>query len=80
MKGYTLALDFLFVQGCLNFWMNLIKLRRLRGRIYLSKDARMKKEIFWQTYPHAHEFRKYWKSMILKTVLFHGVTTTTLKP
>jgi FAD/FMN-containing dehydrogenase len=34
-----------------------------KGRIYLSKDARMKPEIFWQSYPKADKFqdilRKY---------------------
>jgi len=59
MKGYTLALDFPIRPGLFDFLDELDKVvADYGGRIYLSKDARMKKEIFWSTYPHAHEFRK----------------------
>jgi decaprenylphospho-beta-D-ribofuranose 2-oxidase len=64
MRGYTLALDFPIRKGLFEFLDELDKLVADNGgRIYLSKDARMKKEIFWRSYPHANEFqdilRKY---------------------
>jgi FAD/FMN-containing dehydrogenase len=58
MRGYTLALDFPIRQGLFEFLDELDKLVTDHGgRIYLSKDARMKKEIFWKSYPHAAEFQ-----------------------
>lgn len=57
MKGYTLALDFPIQPGLFEFLDELDKIvADYGGRIYLSKDARMNKEIFWKTYPHAQEF------------------------
>ena len=57
MKGYTLALDFPIQPGLFEFLDELDQMvADYGGRIYLSKDARMKKEIFWRTYPHAAEF------------------------
>lgn len=59
MKGYTLALDFPIQTGLFEFLDELDRVvADYGGRIYLSKDARMKKEIFWQTYPHAREFKE----------------------
>ena len=59
MKGYTLALDFPIRPGLFEFLDELDTIvADYGGRIYLSKDARMKKEIFWRTYPHANEFRE----------------------
>lgn len=59
MKGYTLALDFPIRPGLFEFLDELDKIvADYGGRIYLSKDARMKNEIFWRTYPHAHTFRE----------------------
>ncbi len=58
MKGYTLALDFAIRPGLFEFLDELDKIvAGYGGRIYLSKDARMKNEIFWKTYPHAGEFK-----------------------
>ncbi len=58
MKGYTLALDFPIQPGLFEFLDELdIIVADYGGRIYLSKDARMKKEIFWQTYANAPEFK-----------------------
>ncbi|HEX8039201.1 MAG TPA: FAD-binding oxidoreductase [Chryseosolibacter sp.] len=58
MKGYTLALDFPIRPGLFEFLDELDNIvAGYGGRIYLSKDARMKKEIFWKTYPHANEFK-----------------------
>lgn len=57
MKGYTLALDFPIRRGLFEFLDELDQIvADYGGRIYLSKDARMKKEIFWRTYPRAQEF------------------------
>ena len=59
MKGYTLALDFPIRPGLFEFLDELDRIvAGYGGRIYLSKDARMKKEIFWSTYPHAQEFKE----------------------
>lgn len=59
MKGYTLALDFPIKDGLFEFLDELDKIvADYGGRIYLSKDARMKNDIFWRTYPHAAEFRE----------------------
>lgn len=59
MKGYTLALDFPIRPGLFEFLDELDEIvAGYGGRIYLSKDARMKKEIFWKTYPHAGAFRQ----------------------
>jgi FAD/FMN-containing dehydrogenase len=57
MKGYTLALDFPIRPGLFEFLDELdTVVEDYGGRIYLSKDARMKKEVFWKTYPHAETF------------------------
>lgn len=59
MKGYTLALDFPIRRGLFEFLDELDEVvADCGGRIYLSKDARMKKSIFWKTYPHASEFQE----------------------
>lgn len=59
MKGYTLALDFPIRPGLFEFLDELDEVvADYGGRIYLSKDARMDKEVFWKTYPNAHQFRE----------------------
>ena len=59
MKGYTLALDFPIRPGLFPFLDELDKIvADYGGRIYLSKDARMKPEIFWKTYPYAKAFQQ----------------------
>jgi FAD/FMN-containing dehydrogenase len=59
MKGYTLALDFPIRPGLFPFLDELDKIvADYGGRIYLSKDARMKHEIFWKTYPYAKAFQQ----------------------
>lgn len=56
-EGYTLALDFPVRKGLFAFLDELDKLvLEYGGRIYLSKDARMKPEVFWTSYPRAKEF------------------------
>jgi FAD/FMN-containing dehydrogenase len=62
MKGYTLALDFPIRNGLFGFLDELDRVvADYGGRIYLSKDARMKKEIFWKTYSNAAEFQRILK-------------------
>jgi decaprenylphospho-beta-D-ribofuranose 2-oxidase len=56
-EGFTLALDFPVRNGLFEFLDQLDEIvLRYGGRIYLSKDARMKAEIFWKSYPRAQEF------------------------
>ena len=56
-EGYTLALDFPVRKGLFPFLDELDEIvLKYGGRIYLSKDARMKPEIFWRSYPMAQKF------------------------
>ncbi len=73
MKGYTLALDFPIRDGLFEFLDELDKIvLECGGRLYLTKDARMKREVFWSSYPNAAKFKNIiekfnptfkWKSM-----------------
>jgi len=57
MEGYTLALDFPVRDGLFDFLDELDEIvLRNGGRIYLSKDARMKPTVFWSSYAKAAEF------------------------
>lgn len=57
MEGYTLALDFPIRKGLFEFLDELDEIvLQYGGRLYLSKDARMKQEIFWNSYPNAGRF------------------------
>lgn len=57
MEGYTLALDFPVRDGLFKFLDELDEIvLQYNGRLYLSKDARMKPEIFWRSYSRAQEF------------------------
>lgn len=57
MEGYTLALDFPVRKGLFEFLDELDKIvLENNGRLYLSKDARMKPEIFRKGYARADEF------------------------
>lgn len=57
MKGYTLALDFAINDGLFDFLDELDKMvLDFGGRIYMTKDGRMNKEMFWKGYPRAQEF------------------------
>jgi FAD/FMN-containing dehydrogenase len=59
MKGYTLALDFPMKAGLMEFLDELDEVVADNGgRIYLSKDARMRNQIFWETYPQAGVFKE----------------------
>jgi len=58
MEGYTLALDFPVRDGLFNFLNELDEIvLKHGGRIYLSKDARMKSQTFWESYKNAKQFQ-----------------------
>lgn len=57
MEGYTLALDFPIKAGLFDFLDELDKVvLDYGGRLYMTKDARMKAEMFWKSYPNAAKF------------------------
>lgn len=57
LEGYTLALDFPVKEGIMELLDELDQLvLESGGRIYLAKDARMKKDFFRQSYPGLDEF------------------------
>lgn len=57
MEGYTLAMDFPIRKGLFDFLDELDQVvLSYGGRLYMTKDARMKAEMFWKSYPHAAEF------------------------
>jgi hypothetical protein len=57
MEGYTLALDFPVRPGLLEFLDDLDRIvLAYGGRLYLSKDARMPRDVFWKSYPHSQKF------------------------
>ncbi len=57
MKGFTLALDFPVRKNLFEFLNELDEIVLANeGRIYLSKDARMKSKTFWKGYANSHEF------------------------
>jgi hypothetical protein len=58
-EGYTLALDFPVQKGLFDFLDDLDSIvLQYNGRIYLSKDARMKSSVFWNSYSNAAEFQR----------------------
>jgi decaprenylphospho-beta-D-ribofuranose 2-oxidase len=58
-EGYTLALDFPVKAGLLEFLDELDQIvLRYGGRLYMSKDARMKPEILRQGYPGLDRFKE----------------------
>ncbi|MEQ1587020.1 MAG: FAD-binding oxidoreductase [Cyclobacteriaceae bacterium] len=60
MEGYTLALDIPINPKLFAFLDELdIMVKDFGGRIYLTKDARMKPEIFHSTYPNAAKFTSF---------------------
>lgn len=57
MEGYTLALDFPVRKNLFSFLDELDKIiLRHGGRLYMSKDARMKPEILKEGYPNLSKF------------------------
>jgi FAD/FMN-containing dehydrogenase len=64
MEGYTLALDIPMNKNLFKFLDLLDEMvRDSGGRIYLSKDARMKPEIFFSTYPQSQNFAQFVSSI-----------------
>ena len=64
MEGYTLALDFALTKGIFNFLNELDEIvLKYRGRLYLTKDVRMSRDMFRDTYANISAFteivRKY---------------------
>ena len=58
-EGYTLALDFPVKSGLLEFLDELDQIvLRYGGRLYMSKDARMKPEILRRGYPALDRFKE----------------------
>jgi decaprenylphospho-beta-D-ribofuranose 2-oxidase len=56
-EGYTLALDFPVRSNLFPFLDELDEIvLKYGGRLYLSKDARMKSEVFWRSYENARHF------------------------
>jgi FAD/FMN-containing dehydrogenase len=57
MEGYALALDFPIKDGLFEFLDELDEIvLAYGGRLYLSKDARMKQKMFMQSYPDVEHF------------------------
>lgn len=60
IEGYSLALDFKMQPKLLPFIEKLgLALIKHRGKIYLAKDAVVKKEIFDLGYPKVNQFRQF---------------------
>lgn len=58
-EGYTLALDFPVRNGLMEFLDELDQVvLKYGGRLYMSKDARMKPEVLKAGYPRLEEFRQ----------------------
>jgi FAD/FMN-containing dehydrogenase len=57
-EGYTLALDFPVRKGLFKFLDELDEIvLQFGGRLYMSKDARMKPEVLYRGYPGLEEFK-----------------------
>ena len=60
MEGYSLALDFKIEKGLFNLLDELDEIVvKYKGRIYLAKDVRIRKEAFEIGYPKIETFRQY---------------------
>jgi decaprenylphospho-beta-D-ribofuranose 2-oxidase len=73
MEGYTLALDFPVRRGLLEFLDDLDRIvLAYGGRLYLSKDARMPRDVFWKSYAHSQKFlavvQKYNPDFLFRSV------------
>lgn len=62
IEGYSLALDFKIDKDLFSLLDTLDEIVvKYKGRIYLTKDARVSKNTFEKGYPHIETFRKYRK-------------------
>lgn len=60
IEGYSLALDFKMQPKLLSFIDELgIVVTKYQGKVYLAKDASVKKEMFDLEYPKANQFRHF---------------------
>ena len=60
MEGYSLALDFKIEKGLFGLLDQLDEIvLKYQGRIYLTKDVRVSKEVFEQGYPNIEKFRQF---------------------
>lgn len=58
-EGYTLALDFPVRKGLFDFLDELDQIvLKFDGRLYMSKDARMKPEVLFKGYPRLEQFKE----------------------
>jgi len=70
LEGYSLALDFKIEKGLFELLDKLDEIIiKHKGRIYLSKDVRVSKEVFEKGYPQIEEFRKIRKKYKLNECL-----------
>jgi decaprenylphospho-beta-D-ribofuranose 2-oxidase len=81
-EGFTLALDFPVRKGLFNFLDELDEIvLKYGGRLYMSKDARMKPEVLFRGYPKLEEFksivRKYNPSAKLSSMQSQRLLLTT---
>lgn len=64
MEGYSLTLDFPIKEGLFEFLDELDEIVLAHGgRLYLSKDVRMPKHMFMQSYPNVERFIDYVKEL-----------------
>lgn len=64
MEGYSLALDFKIEKGLFELLNRLDTIvLKYKGRMYLSKDVRVSKEVFEAGYPLIDKFRAFRKSI-----------------
>ena len=67
MKGYSLALDFKIEKGLFSLLDELDEIvNNYGGRIYLTKDVRIKQKSFENGYPRISKFRRLEMLMALK--------------
>ena len=69
LEGYSLALDFKIEKGLFELLDRLDEIvLKYKGRIYLSKDVRVSKEVFEKGYPQINKFREIRKKYKLNEV------------
>lgn len=69
LEGYSLALDFKIEKGLFELLDTLDEIiLKHKGRIYLSKDVRVSKEVFERGYPQINKFRYIRKKYKLNQV------------
>jgi FAD/FMN-containing dehydrogenase len=79
MEGYSLALDFKIEDGIFELLDSLdAVVLKYGGRIYLAKDARVRKEMFEQGYPMIEKFREFRKEHKMDTK-FHSLQSKRVK-